>query len=71
MVNVIGLKELLENVDSYVAQIRRGKSFLVVRRSKPLFRVSPPEEVEVWEPVVDFTKIRAGGVLLEKILSRM
>ena len=42
--NLVGLKELRENMDLYIAQIRKGKSFTVMRRSEPIFRVSPVNE---------------------------
>ena len=70
--SIIGLKELREKMDTYISQVERGKSFIVVRRSKPIFKISPPsEENELWEPVVDFTKIRKGGVSLKEILTRL
>mgnify|MGYP001562568537 CR=1 len=71
MNNIIGLKELRTNVDSFITQIQKGKSFIVVRRSKPVFKISPPEDSNVWEPVVDFTKIKKGGVALRDILLRL
>ena len=72
MKNIIGLKELRENVDAYVSQIKSGRSFTVVRRSKPLFKISPPDEdSDPWEAVVDFTKIKRGGISLKDILSRI
>ena len=72
MENLIGLKELRENVDTYVSEVQRGKSFIVVRRSKPIFKLSPPaEDSELWERVIDFTKIRKGGVGVKDLLSRL
>lgn len=71
MENLIGLKELRENVDRYVSEVKKGKSFLVMRRSKPLFKILSPDEEEMWESVVDFTKIRKGGVSLKEVLSRL
>lgn len=68
MVKVIGLKDLRENVDSYISQVKRGKSFIVVRRSKPVFKIAPPDEEELWETVIDFTKIRKGGVPAKEVL---
>ena len=65
----MGLKELRQNVEKYVREIVKGHSFIVVRRSRPLFRVVPLEEE--WEEVVDFTKIRKGGVNLKELLSRL
>ncbi len=65
----MGLKELRQNVEKYTKEVVRGHSFIVVRRSKPLFRVGPLEDE--WEEVVDFTKIRKGGVNVKELLSRL
>ncbi|MCX6714071.1 MAG: hypothetical protein NTV48_03150 [Candidatus Vogelbacteria bacterium] len=72
MIKIIGLKDLRENTDTYLAQIKKGHSFLVMRRSEPVFRISPADESgEVWERVIDFTKIKKGGVALDQILARL
>ncbi len=72
MVQIIGLKQLRERVDDFAEAVKKGKSFIVVRRSRPLFKISPPEEeTELWERVVDFTKIKRGGISLNDILSRL
>ena len=66
MPKIIGLKDLRENTESYIAQVKKGKSFLVMRRSKPVFKVSPPVDEwgdeGTWMTLVDFTKIKKGGV---------
>ncbi|MCX6702531.1 MAG: type II toxin-antitoxin system prevent-host-death family antitoxin [Candidatus Wolfebacteria bacterium] len=72
MNKIVGLKELRGNMESYVSEVKRGKSFVIVRRSKPVFRIGPIEEdSENWEAVVDFTKIKKGGVKLRDLLSRL
>ncbi|MEX2054213.1 MAG: hypothetical protein WD883_03250 [Candidatus Colwellbacteria bacterium] len=72
MKNVIGLKELRENVDKYISKVEKGESFVVLKKSKPVFRISSPmEDDAMWEIVVDFTKVRKGGVEIEDILSRL
>ena len=72
MDNLIGLKELRENVDTYVSEVQKGKSFIVVRRSRPLFKLSPPDEdSELWERIIDFTKIKKGGIAIKNLLSRL
>jgi len=72
MTKIIGLKDLRENTDNYLAKIKAGQSFLVVRRSCPVFKVSPIEEAdELWESVIDFTKIKKGGVALKNVLARL
>ena len=70
MENIINLKNLRENMQEYAQKIRRGYSFIVFKRSKPLFRISPIEE-SPWEEVIDFTKIRKGGVDLKELLKRI
>lgn len=72
MTGIIGLKELRENTDTYLTQIKRGRSFLVLRRSEPIFKISPIDEAEeMWERVIDFTKIKKGGVALDQVLARL
>ncbi len=68
----IGLKELRQNMEKYVKQVKRGESIIVLRRSIPLFKISPVESKEDdWEEVIDFTKIKKGGVDIKDILSRI
>ncbi len=70
--NIVGLRELRENLETYVAQVQKGKSFVVVRRSKPVFKISSPvEDQEMWEEVADFTKIKRGGVDITNLISRL
>lgn len=70
--SIIGLKELREKTDEYIAQVKRGKSFIVARKSQPIFKISPPDEdSDLWEEVVDFTKIKKGGIPIEDLLSRL
>ncbi len=69
---LIGLKDLRENTEDYIAQIQKGETFIVMKRSMPVFKISPPDECsDFWEPVIDFTKIKKGGVSLKSLLSRI
>ncbi|MBS4013665.1 MAG: type II toxin-antitoxin system prevent-host-death family antitoxin [Bacteroidetes bacterium] len=68
---IVGLKELRQNVSVYVNKVKQGKSFIVVKRSKPLFKIVPLEEEGIWERVIDFTKIKKGGVNVKDILCRI
>ncbi|MFH0854488.1 MAG: hypothetical protein V1891_03270 [bacterium] len=70
MKNIIGLKELRQNMDKYAEKVRHGQSFIIFRRSSPLFKISPATD-ELWEEVVDFTKVQKGGVNIDEILSRL
>ena len=69
--SIIGLKELRDRLPEFIERVEQGKSFVIVKHSKPVFKMSPVEEEELWEPVVDFTSIKAGGVDIEEILSRL
>jgi len=69
--NIVGLKELRENIDTYINKVNKGKSFLVLRKSKPVFKISPADEADIWEEVIDFTKIKSGGVSIDEILARL
>lgn len=71
MDKIIGLKDLRENLPAYAEKIGRGSCFVVVKKSKPLFRICPIEDESLWEDVVDFTKIKRGGVDALEILKRL
>jgi len=69
MKKTVGLKELRENMDKYVRRVNKGESFVVLRKSKPVFTISSVDDDEdMWDTVVDFTKIRNEGVPAEEVL---
>jgi len=71
MENIIGLKDLRLNMDKYIRRVKQEKEcFSVFKHSKPLFRICPIEE-DGWEEVVDFTRIKKGGVNIDDLLSRL
>ncbi len=69
--NIIGLRDLREHTDKYIDMINKGESFIVIRRSKPIFKISLPEEEDRWEAVIDFSKIKKGGVNIDEVLARL
>jgi len=71
MENIIGLKDLRQKMSEYAEKVKAGKSFIVVKRSKPLFKISPIQENEIWEPVIDFTKVKKGGIDIDDLLLRL
>ncbi|MBI2096852.1 MAG: type II toxin-antitoxin system prevent-host-death family antitoxin [Candidatus Sungbacteria bacterium] len=72
MATIIGLKQLRENVEKYVSEVNKGKSFTVVRKSKPVFRIVPPDEDDsAWETVVDFTEFYKDGIPARDLLKRL
>jgi len=70
MENIITVKKLRENLADYAKQTQKGRSFLVFRKSEPMFKIAPVEN-EVWEEVIDFTKIYKGGVDIKDLLARL
>lgn len=70
MKNTVGLKELRENINVYINKVKRGETITIYRRSDPLFKISPVEN-DVWEEVIDFTKLQRGGVDIDALISRL
>ncbi len=71
---IIGLKELRNNTDNYISQVGKGKSFIVMRKSRPVFTISPVDiwgDEGIWETVVDFNEIKKGGVPIEDVLASL
>ena len=59
---------------SYISGVEKGKSFIVVRRSLPIFRLAPIDvwgDEGVWEQVVDFTKIKRGGIPIDDVIASL
>ena len=70
--HILGLKELRENMQKYASLVEKGESFIIVKKSKPLFKISSLDEDDgLWETVVDFTKIRKGGIPADELLARL
>lgn len=70
--NIIGLKELRENTETYIKRVGRGESITVVRRSTPLFQLTPVDAEETgWETVADFTTLNNKGVSARDLLASL
>ncbi len=72
--SIIGLKDLRENTQSYISEVKKGKSFIVVKKSRPVFKITPVDEwgdEGVWETVVDFTQINPKGVPAKDVLKAL
>lgn len=70
MTIIIGMKEFRQNVGKYEKKVQEGHSLIVARKSRPIFKIEAPE-MESWEEIADFTKIRKGGVDINDILKRI
>lgn len=70
MENIITLKNLRENMQQYAKKVRAGRTFIVFKKSQPLFKIMPLDEGR-WEEVIDFTKIQKGGIDIDALLKRL
>ncbi len=68
---IVGLRELRGNIDAYASKVKRGGSFIVMRKSKPLFKIVPLDLENQWETMVDFTEINKNGVSAKEILKEL
>ncbi len=71
MKQLVGAKELRENLERYINRVKKGESFIVVKKSKPVFKIVPPDSEEKWETVADFTGMNKNGVSARKILKEL
>lgn len=74
MSTIIGLKSLRQNMSSYISQVKKGKSFTVVRKSRPIFKITPIDEwgdEGSWRKVIDFTEINKKGVDMRLVLKTL
>ena len=71
--NNVGLKELRENMETYIKRVHKGESLTIYRRSEPVFRITPvdADDEEGWETVIDFTEINPNGVPAKDVLKAL
>ncbi len=59
-------------MQKYASLVEKGESFVVVKKSKPLFKISSlDEDEELWETVIDFTNVRKGGIPAKELLAKL
>ena len=75
MPKIIGLRAFREDTDKYIKAIQKGKSFTVMRKSDPVFKIVPVDmwgDEGVWETVVDFRELNNGkGIEAKDLLRRL
>jgi len=69
--NTISLKELRDQFPKYIEAINNGRSFTVVKRSKPIFQISPISDEGQWTTIIDFTELADDGVPANDILKAL
>lgn len=68
--NIIPFKDFRVNAEKYIKALEKGMSFVVVKRSKAIFRLEPMGEK--WETLIDFTNGgKTKGIKIEKLISIM
>lgn len=74
MNTIIGLKELRENTEKYIDAVGRGRSFTVVRRSRPVFTITPTVDEwgdeGQWETVLSLSKGKYKNMTAGELLQR-
>jgi prevent-host-death family protein len=66
--NIVGFKELRENADKYIDAVEKGRTFTIVRRSKPIFKMVPVDEYGdegTWETIADFRDKNGKGIKMQ------
>ncbi len=67
--HTIGLRELRHNLNTYIKLVQGGATITVMRNKFCAFMMIPSrDENREWKIITDFTKIQAGGILLDDIL---
>jgi antitoxin (DNA-binding transcriptional repressor) of toxin-antitoxin stability system len=75
MDKTISIKELRNNISAIATKVKNGQSYVVIRRSKPVFKLIPTyfeaDEAQ-WETVVDFTEGgKKKGAKIEDVLAAL
>lgn len=71
---IIGLRELRDNTEEYIREVGKGKTFIVMRRSQPIFKVTPIDDIGddgQWDTLIDFNAFKKGGVQITEILKQL
>jgi antitoxin (DNA-binding transcriptional repressor) of toxin-antitoxin stability system len=66
----IGLKQFRQDIDGVIKKLKLGEEVIIIRKSEPLFKISSLNS-SPWEEVIDFTKIKKGGVDINDLLTRL
>ncbi|OGL72925.1 hypothetical protein A3E39_03185 [Candidatus Uhrbacteria bacterium RIFCSPHIGHO2_12_FULL_60_25] len=70
MDNLIGVKELRENFGNYEKLVKAGRSFIVMKRSRPIFTINPVDDGG-WETVIDFMTFKKKGIPIDELITRL
>ena len=68
---IVGLKDLRENTEEYINRVKRGQEFTIVRRSEPVFKITPVDvwgDEGAWETIADFSELNPKGIPARNVL---
>jgi antitoxin (DNA-binding transcriptional repressor) of toxin-antitoxin stability system len=68
MNTTITLKQLRNDFPAVIEAVAAGKSFTVMKRSRPVLKITAPEE-EAWE--FDFRDEKGRGMLADEFLEKI
>lgn len=75
MLNIIGLRNFREETDKYIKEVKKGKSFTVLKKNSPVFKIVPADiwgDDGIWETIVSFKDInKNGSVDSQKVLNAL
>ncbi|MEI6810788.1 MAG: type II toxin-antitoxin system prevent-host-death family antitoxin [Candidatus Nomurabacteria bacterium] len=64
MSNIIGLRNFREETDKYIKEVKKGKSFTVLKKNNPVFKIVPADvwgDDGIWETVISFKDVSKNG----------
>ncbi|KKP37339.1 hypothetical protein A2483_02105 [Candidatus Peregrinibacteria bacterium RIFOXYC2_FULL_33_13] len=74
MSKIIPIKEFRKNLSHYTDFVQQGNTLIVIRRSKPAFKIIPLTEDEKegkWKTLIDFTEDYPDGIPAEILLKKI
>jgi prevent-host-death family protein len=71
MSTIIALKDFRLNTQKYLDAVESGQDFIVVKRSRPAFRLVPVDSSAEWETVIDFTDLDPNGISATDLLTAL
>jgi len=68
MQNILSLKDFRTKLTDYTKRVsEKGDSFVVFKKSKPVFMVVPIDHDGEWQTVLNFSEINPKGVTFKDI----
>jgi len=65
--NIIIFKFLRKNIQDMLKKLKRGFRLLRVKKTKLLSKIFSIKK-DIWKEIIDFTKIKKGGVSIKELL---